>query len=80
MVSIVRSPKTPPPVPPAHVIAVYTHRVQQVTCTCGWQGSSAPRPYASRPLDPRPGGSDWSDHVAAHRQQAAGADTGKRPR
>ena len=48
--------------PPAderkHVIAEYRHRSQEVTCVCGWIGSSA-----------MPDGrtSDWSRHVAAAR-------------
>jgi hypothetical protein len=43
---------------PRHVIAEYRHRLQQVTCECGWQGSSASP-------DARP--SEWSSHVAANR-------------
>jgi hypothetical protein len=43
---------------PRHVIAEYRHRLQMVTCECGWQGSSASP-------DTRP--SEWSSHVAAHR-------------
>jgi hypothetical protein len=27
--------------PLKHVIDQYVHRLQQVTCVCGWQGSSA---------------------------------------
>ena len=58
MVSSVRPPGRPRPVPPKHVIDVYRHRDQHVTCICGWQGSSAPRPI----------GSDWGDHVALMRR------------
>ncbi|MEW6225221.1 MAG: hypothetical protein AB1627_11390 [Chloroflexota bacterium] len=52
------------PAPPAderkHVIAEYRHRHQEVTCVCGWIGSSA-----------MPDGrtSDWSRHVAASRME-----------
>ncbi len=42
-----------------HVIAEYKHRAQQVTCVCGWQGSSAVA------ADGRT--SEWSEHLAAHR-------------
>jgi hypothetical protein len=31
----------PPDQPPKHVIEEYRHRAQQVTCVCGWQGSTA---------------------------------------
>jgi hypothetical protein len=54
------------PAPPAderkHVIAEYRHRHQEVTCVCGWIGSSA-----------MPDGrtSDWSRHVAASRMDRA---------
>ena len=50
------------PAPPAderkHVIAEYRHRSQEVTCVCGWTGSSASTDA---------GASDWSRHVAANR-------------
>jgi hypothetical protein len=41
-----------------HVIAESRHRLQQVTCECGWLGSSA-----------MPDGrtSEWSRHVAENR-------------
>jgi hypothetical protein len=60
-----RGPSGLPPRRPApevdqrrHVIAEYRHRHQEVTCVCGWVGSSA-----------MPDGrtSDWSRHVAAGR-------------
>lgn len=41
-----------------HVIAEYKHKAQQVTCVCGWEGSSA---------SPDGRTSDWSRHVAASR-------------
>lgn len=43
-----------------HVIAEYRHRAQQVTCVCGWKGSS-------EMTDGRT--SDWSRHVAEGRRQ-----------
>jgi len=50
------------PAPPVderkHVIAEYRHRAQEVTCVCGWLGSSA---------SPDGRTSDWSRHVAASR-------------
>lgn len=51
--------RRPGPEPgPRHVIAEYRHRLQLVTCECGWQGSSA-APDARQ--------SEWSLHVAANR-------------
>ena len=41
-----------------HVIAEYRHSVQQVTCVCGWVGSSE---------SPDGRTSDWSRHVTAGR-------------
>jgi hypothetical protein len=41
-----------------HVIAEYRHSVQQVTCVCGWVGSSE---------SPDGRTSDWSRHVTASR-------------
>ncbi len=50
-------PRRPPsePDPRKHVIADYRHREQQVTCVCGWVGSS-------QSSDGRT--SSWSRHVA----------------
>jgi hypothetical protein len=52
------------PAPPVderkHVIAEYKHRDEQVTCTCGWVGSSASP-------DGQP--SAWTRHVAEGRTQ-----------
>ena len=45
-------------VPPKHVIDEYKHRLQQVTCVCGWQGSSASPDGVS---------SDWKTHLASTR-------------
>ncbi len=65
MADVSRPPSGLPPRRPAppelekkHVIAEYRHRSQEVTCVCGWVGSSA-----------MPDGrtSDWSRHVAASR-------------
>ena len=39
-----------------HVIAEYRHKSQEVTCVCGWVGSSE---------SPDGRTSDWSRHVAA---------------
>ncbi len=55
-----RRPAPPAPdAPLKHVIAEYRHAVQQVTCTCGWSGSSATTDGRNSP---------WSLHVAANRQ------------
>jgi hypothetical protein len=53
-------PSSPRPVveAPRHVIDVYKHRIQQVTCVCGWQGSSA---------SPDGVTSDWKAHLASTR-------------
>jgi len=48
----------PEPEKKLHVIAEYRHKVQTVTCVCGWEGSSA---------SPDGRTSDWSRHVAAFR-------------
>jgi len=49
------------PDPRRHVIAEYRHRDQEVTCICGWTGSS---------VMPDGRTSDWSRHVAAARTAA----------
>ena len=41
-----------------HVIAEYRHKSQEVTCVCGWVGSSE---------SPDGRTSDWSRHVTAAR-------------
>jgi hypothetical protein len=52
-------PRRPePPATPKHVIEEYRHRHLEVTCVCGWVGSTAT-------TDGR--NSDWSAHVAANR-------------
>ena len=53
-----RGDGTPEPV--KHVIEEYRHRLRQVTCTCGWQGSS---------LEGDPAG--WKAHLAETRKQRA---------
>ena len=55
-------PRRPPsePDPRKHVIADYRHREQQVTCVCGWVGSS-------QSTDGRL--SSWSRHVADAKQE-----------
>jgi len=53
-----RSPAAANAEPPKHVIEVYRHRDQTITCVCGWHGSSA---SADR------GGSDWTAHLAEFR-------------
>ncbi len=52
--------RRPAPEPDArkHVIAEYRHAMQQVTCVCGWVGSSE---------SPDGRTSDWSRHVTASR-------------
>jgi hypothetical protein len=47
-----------------HLIDEYKHQTQTVTCTCGWQGSSA---------SPDGRNSDWKDHLTATRQSASSA-------
>ncbi len=47
---------------PKHVIDEYKHRLQQVTCVCGWQGSSASPDGVS---------SDWKAHLASTRPPGA---------
>jgi hypothetical protein len=55
------APKPPVPDEPLkHVIDEYRHSAQQVTCVCGWQGSSA---------SDMGGPSPWTLHV---RQYKAG--------
>src|SRR6266496_3903930 len=49
-----------------HLIDEYKHQTQTVTCTCGWQGSSA---------SPDGRTSDWKDHLAATRTSASGPVT-----
>lgn len=58
------SPKLAVEEPFKHVIDEYVHRLQQVTCTCGWRGSSA---------SPDGHNSDWKSHLTAVR----GPDTRK---
>lgn len=41
-----------------HVIDVYVHRTETVTCTCGWVGSSALTARKS---------SAWKEHLASNR-------------
>jgi hypothetical protein len=41
-----------------HVIDEYKHKLQRVTCTCGWQGSSASPDGVS---------SEWKAHHVANR-------------
>jgi hypothetical protein len=48
------------PEPVKHVIEEYRHRLRQVTCTCGWKGSS---------VDSDPAG--WKAHLAETRRQRA---------
>ena len=43
-----------------HVVEEYRHRMRQVTCTCGWQGSS---------IDSDPAG--WKAHLAETRRPRA---------
>jgi hypothetical protein len=55
-----------PPVPAdamfRHVIDQYKHRAQEITCTCGWRGSSA---------SPEGQPSEWKQHLAATRPPGA---------
>jgi hypothetical protein len=53
-----RSATPSPDEPIKHVIDVYVHRHQTITCVCGWHGSSAP--------DER-GVSEWTTHLQAFR-------------
>ncbi len=46
--------------PVKHVIEEYRHHLRQVTCTCGWKGSS---------LDSDPAG--WKAHLAESRRPRA---------
>jgi len=48
--------------PPKHVIEEYKHRLQQVTCVCGWQGSSASSDGIT---------SDWKTHLQSTRPPGA---------
>ena len=41
-----------------HVIDQYKHREQEITCTCGWRGSSA---------SPDGHTSEWKAHLASTR-------------
>jgi hypothetical protein len=49
--------------PVKHVIDEYKHRLQQVTCVCGWQGSSASNDGGLT--------SDWKTHLASTRPPGA---------
>jgi len=53
-----------------HLIDEYKHQSQTVTCTCGWQGSSA---------SPDGRTSDWKDHLSATRVSASGPVTKSGP-
>jgi hypothetical protein len=53
-----RSPAAAAAEPPKHVIEVYRHRDQTITCVCGWFGSSAANER---------GTSDWQAHLAEFR-------------
>ncbi|HEY8871360.1 MAG TPA: hypothetical protein VIM30_18465 [Candidatus Limnocylindrales bacterium] len=53
-----RSALTATDVPFKHVIEVYRHRDQTITCVCGWHGSSAANER---------GGSEWTAHLAEFR-------------
>ena len=44
--------------PLKHVIDIYRHRDQKITCVCGWHGSCAANER---------GGSDWTAHLAEFR-------------
>ena len=44
--------------PLKHVIETYVHRLQHVTCVCGWQGSSATNDGQT---------SEWTAHLLAVR-------------
>jgi hypothetical protein len=44
--------------PIKHVIDVYRHRDQTITCVCGWHGSSAPGDR---------GASEWTAHLQEFR-------------
>ncbi len=54
-----RSPKSLPEEPLKHVIDEYRHRAQQVTCVCGWHGSTAAQ-YGEK--------SAWDLHKAEFRE------------
>ncbi len=56
------SPARPVPDLPRHVIDEYKHRLQRVTCACGWQGSSA---------SPDGVTSEWKSHLASTRPPGA---------
>jgi hypothetical protein len=49
-----------------HLIDEYKHQTQTVTCTCGWQGSSA---------SPDGRNSEWKDHLTATRVTASSTAT-----
>lgn len=53
-----RSPAAAKAEPPRHVIEVYRHSEQTITCVCGWHGSSATQER---------GGSEWTAHLAEFR-------------
>jgi hypothetical protein len=44
-----------------HVIDQYKHKSQEITCTCGWRGSSAAHD----------GSSEWKAHLAATRPRGS---------
>jgi len=44
--------------PLKHVIETYVHRLQHVTCVCGWQGSSATSDGQT---------SEWTAHLVSVR-------------
>jgi len=56
-----RPPKAALDEPPKHVIEEYKHKAQEVTCACGWHGSTA-APYGEK--------SAWDLHKAAFRARS----------
>jgi len=56
--SLTRSTVTTGDEPIKHVIDVYRHRDQTITCVCGWHGSSAPGDR---------GASEWTAHLQEFR-------------
>ena len=61
-VNLPRRPASAGPEPLKHVIDEYRHRAQQITCVCGWQGSTA-APSGER--------SAWDRHKAEFREVKA---------
>jgi hypothetical protein len=53
-----RSSTPPADGPIKHVIEVYIHREQTITCVCGWHGSCAPGDR---------GTSEWTNHLQEFR-------------